>query len=230
MNHRVRSPFARTTATLSLLALLALASVASCSSGRSSRGQDAVSDGQDGTAGGEDVTAVDDVASAVDEDTSATGDVVSAEDASTETSNDSCDGCADVIDTDPPLTTCTYGFELLNPEGKTLGQGCSVDSDCQFGVCMEPGDLGNAPGEDAINSKFGFCTRGCDCNEDTDSRLTDEEKVDFLCYVGPPGSQGKLKYVLPRCQTVADCLDVDPGYDTCALPGGSGVFKACVAP
>jgi hypothetical protein len=226
MSHRVWSSSTRATAARGILVSVALASVASCSSGRSSRDKDATEGDSDGSATPADVaedTASPEGDTALPEDVAVVPGDVESDDAT-------CDDCDDVIDTDPPLSVCTYPFELVNPEGKTLGQSCTLDSECQYGVCMQPGDLGNEAGEDAINTKFGFCTRGCDCNADTDSRLSDEEKVDFLCYVGPPGSQGKLKYVLPRCSTVADCVELDPGYDTCALPGGSGVFKACVAP
>lgn len=224
MSHRAWARLVRAVATQGLL-ITSLA-VASCSSGRGSRGQDAIQSDPDGVDSPSDVA--EDTVAPEGDTIAPEGDTVATTDV--ESDDAKCDDCDDVIDTDPPLSVCTYPFALVNPEGNTLGQGCTLDSECQYGVCMQPGDLGNEAGEDAINTKFGFCTRGCDCNADTDSRLSDEEKVDFLCYVGPPGSQGKLKYVLPRCSTVADCLDYDPNYDTCALPGGSGVFKACVAP
>jgi len=130
---------------------------------------------------------------------------------------------------DPPLSVCQYGFVAVNPGGKSMGQSCTADAECEFDVCLMPGDPGNPGTSEAVNTKFGFCTRGCDCNNDTDSRLTDEEKVNFVCYNGPLGSEGKLKFVLPRCATVDDCASFDSGYSSCALPRGSGVFKTCLA-
>jgi hypothetical protein len=130
---------------------------------------------------------------------------------------------------DDPLTFCEYSFVVVNAGGKSIGQSCTSNAECEFGECVLPGSGGNPAGDDAVNTQFGYCSRGCDCENDTDSRLTDEEKQTLVCYNGPAGTQGKFKHILPRCSSVADCAAFDSGYTSCALPNGSGVFKTCLA-
>ena len=142
-----------------------------------------------------------------------------------------------VLGDEDPLSTCTYGFTSINSGGKTIGERCDDNSECEFGVCLQPGEGGNREDEcgnasnGPVNTQFGFCTRGCDCNNDTNSRLTEEQKLTLVCYNGPTGSEGKLKFVLPRCDSLDDCAAFDSGYTKCSLPpNGSGVFKGCLAP
>ncbi len=134
-------------------------------------------------------------------------------------------------DVDGPLSICKYGYVVTNAAGKGIGEECNDASECEFGVCIKPGDDGNpTSGSEVINTNFGFCTRGCDCDNDTSSRLSDAEKPNFVCYVGPNGSQGKLKYVLPRCTSVSTCASFASGWSDCGLPGGHGTQKACLSP
>jgi hypothetical protein len=137
---------------------------------------------------------------------------------------------------DAELSTCTYPFVKVNAGGKTIGQRCSANSECEYDFCMMPGMAGNGTGEFGVasnlpvNTQFGFCSRGCDCNNDTTSRLTDEEKLSQVCYYGPVGSQGKVRFVMAKCTDVSACAGVDSGYSECAKPNGSGTTKACLAP
>ena len=130
-----------------------------------------------------------------------------------------CDSSGSTPD-DGPLTTCAYSF-TKGTGTKAFGQACTQDSDCEF-VCIMPGAAGNT-----TNEKFGFCTRGCDCNNDESSRLTSEQKTTLTCLY-PYGDQGANRHVAVRCSTVADCTAVDPGWTECNMPG-VGVNKTCLA-
>jgi hypothetical protein len=96
---------------------------------------------------------------------------------------------------------------------------CEADADCMYGKCMLPGESGNL-----TNTVFGFCTRGCDCENATDSQLTDTEKQDYLCLY-PPGNQGGWHHVVGRCTV---CDQMDPGWTDCGLPG-TGATPVCLA-
>ncbi len=108
-------------------------------------------------------------------------------------------------------------------EGKGYGESCAEDSECRHGYCMLPDSDGNI-----TNSRFGFCTRGCDCGG-ADSQLTDQEKLDgFLClYVS--GNQGRWKHVVKKCGEATDCLPLDTQWNACHLPDSGGVYAVCHA-
>ncbi|MGM0577927.1 MAG: hypothetical protein ACQEXJ_19530 [Myxococcota bacterium] len=119
-------------------------------------------------------------------------------------------------------TCCAYPFGEKQ-DAKPIGAACEHDLECAYGECLLPGEDGNL-----TNDLFGFCTRGCDCNEREASRLTEDEEDVYECLV-PPGSQGSLKHVVPKCSTVEDCEAVDPGWTGCALGLPGTAAKLCTA-
>ncbi|MFT5431691.1 MAG: hypothetical protein ACI9OJ_002388 [Myxococcota bacterium] len=124
---------------------------------------------------------------------------------------------------DGPLTVCIYNYSDEDITKKALGEPCTTDDECSFAECIMPGDTGNES-----NATFGFCTRGCDCDNDTDARLTTEQKQTLVCHY-PAGNQGKDHHVLTRCSSLSDCTALDSRFDECALPSNGGVFKICRA-
>ena len=122
-----------------------------------------------------------------------------------------------------PLTQCDFSYKVKNAGGKDLGVSCTSDSECEYGVCLKPGATGNL-----TNSQFGFCTRGCDCDDNTDSRIPEDEK-DFYSCLYPPGNQGSQHHVVLKCNGVADCTAVDPAWTSCATPSSGGARPICQA-
>jgi len=113
-----------------------------------------------------------------------------------------------------PSTVCLYNFEAASVAGD-FGSACADDSECAHGECMMPGDLGNI-----TNGVFGFCTRGCDCNDASDAQIT-EASYDCIypggCFVGQ--SQGAWRHVAPNCDALSDCTAIDSRYTDCADTG-----------
>ncbi len=137
-----------------------------------------------------------------------------------------CDADGDDNGVDP-MSVCKYSYAVTAGTGE-LGSKCTSDADCQY-TCMLPGTDGNA-----TNTVGGFCTRGCDCDDNGDSppRLTDDEKANgFACfYVGgcfPGQSQGGWRHVVKKCGGVGDCA-MNPDYNKCANPG-CGIDSLCMA-
>lgn len=122
-----------------------------------------------------------------------------------------------------PLTVCDFNYKVKNATGKEIGQACESDSECEYNVCLKPGATGNL-----TNAQFGFCTRGCDCNEDVASRIPVEEK-DLLSCLYPPGNQGKQHHVVLKCNGVSDCTDVEPAWTSCTTPSSGGARPVCQA-
>ena len=120
-----------------------------------------------------------------------------------------------------PLTVCIYNY-LGEVAGKDFGESCTSDSECAFGECMQPGDTGNI-----TNDTFGFCTRGCDCNNDEASQLDPDVKEVLECLY-PPGNPGSDRHVVIQCTSVDDCTAVDSGWTDCATSDGT-VQKVCKA-
>ncbi len=124
---------------------------------------------------------------------------------------------------DGPVTRCDLGITEKNPDTGDFGEGCTSDAECDFGVCMLPGAAGNL-----TNSAFGFCTRGCDCDNDDAARLSDEEKVSLTC-IYPTTPDQHRRHVLLQCASVADCQAVDPRWTACRTPTAGGTRKVCHA-
>lgn len=121
-----------------------------------------------------------------------------------------------------PLTNCDFNYVLGDANLKGYGEACSSNNECAYGVCLTPGTAGNI-----TNNQFGFCTRGCDCDNATASQLTADEKIEYSC-VYVTGFQGAKRHVVPKCSNSADCTDIAPGWSECGIP--VGVDRICLAP
>jgi len=122
-----------------------------------------------------------------------------------------------------PLTRCDFGFTVTNQGGKDFGEACSANSECRYGTCLMPGATGNL-----TNDVFGFCTRGCDCDNAVASRLEGDDRDNFSCLY-PPGSQGSKHHVVLQCGAVSDCAAVDPRWNVCQTPSSGGARPVCQA-
>ena len=116
-----------------------------------------------------------------------------------------------------PNTTCTYNYANGDGSKKGFGEECTSDDECAFGECMMPGDSGNI-----TNAQFGFCTRGCDCNDDDAARLSDEEKEVYEC-IYPPTPDQNSRHVVVECREggLPACLAVSSLYTECATSDGT---------
>lgn len=121
-----------------------------------------------------------------------------------------------------PLTGCDLSYAVTNQGGKDFGEACDNNSECRFGACVKPGTGGNI-----TNTKFGFCSRGCDCNNDTNSRLTVSEKEVLMC-IYPSGFKD-FHHVTVRCNSVDDCKAVDEKWTACQMPDTGGSHRICHA-
>ncbi|MFO0749988.1 MAG: hypothetical protein U1F43_30610 [Myxococcota bacterium] len=136
-----------------------------------------------------------------------------------------CDSNGD--GTDGSLTDCSLNFTVTNVNGKDFGASCSTGSDCKFGVCMKPGDKGNI-----TNNQFGFCTRGCDCENDPAAQIPDDQKEGGLECVYPSDGAGTLKtfhFVAVECTDLAECQSIDPAWTSCEIPDTGSARKVCHA-
>lgn len=118
-------------------------------------------------------------------------------------------------------TQCIYSYSL-DGAGSELGESCDADAECGTGVCMQPGDSGNI-----TNNTFGFCTRGCDCDDSEAAKIPTEDKEILECLY-PPGNQGVDHHVVIECLTLSDCTDIDPAWTDCATSSGTA-RKVCQA-
>lgn len=120
------------------------------------------------------------------------------------------------------LTPCDLSYAVSNEGGKDFGEPCDQNNECRYGACVKPGTGGNI-----TNDKFGFCSRGCDCDDNAASRLTAEEKTEFTCLY--PSGFKAFHHVLVQCDTVADCQAIDARYTACKMPNTGGVLRVCHA-
>ncbi len=118
-----------------------------------------------------------------------------------------------------------YDTELTDPAGELLPAGahCTADAQCATTFCLLPGEDGNI-----TNSLFGFCTRGCNCNDDTASQLSAEDKPSYECLL-VSGGQGAWRHVVPSCKTPADCAEHAAGWNACKAPSTGGIKPICHA-
>jgi len=133
-----------------------------------------------------------------------------------------CIGQTCQVDPGASLTGCDLGFVVTNAGGKDFGESCTNNSECRFGACIMPGTGGNI-----TNAQFGFCSRGCDCENNTDSRIADEDGTVLLCLY--PAGFKDFHHVTLRCESVEDCKAVDAGWTDCTLPNTGAVRKLCHA-
>jgi len=122
----------------------------------------------------------------------------------------------------PPSTDCLYPFGSADL-GQDFGQACEADADCAHGTCLLPGMDGNV-----TNAVFGFCTRGCDCDDAADAKLSSEDDTYHCvypggCFIGE--SQGAWRHAVLKCSTVEDCQAVDARYTDCATTDSKTVVE-----
>ena len=123
---------------------------------------------------------------------------------------------------DGPATTCLYPYGASSLD-KDFGLACTEDSECVHGVCMLPGDEGNI-----TNEVFGFCTRGCNCDDSSDAQLSSEDGEHHCvhpggCFIGE--SQGAWRHAAARCSSLDDCLALDTRYTDCATTDSKTVVE-----
>lgn len=135
-----------------------------------------------------------------------------------------CDTITGAVDgdngDDGPATSCLYNYEA-STVASDFGEACSVDDDCNHGVCLQPGEQGNV-----TNAVFGFCTRGCDCDDSTDAGVSGADGTYSCVYPGScfaGQSQGAWRYVVPKCSSIDDCTAIDSRYNKCTPTGSETV-------
>jgi hypothetical protein len=132
------------------------------------------------------------------------------------------DGGGDLPAITGPSSECSYGYGD-STVAIDFGAACESAADCAHNTCIMPGDDGNI-----TNNVFGFCSRGCDCDDSEDAKLP-SENPDYHC-VYPGGcfvgqSQGAWRHAVVRCSTVDDCAAVDARYTHCETTNGTTVVE-----
>lgn len=137
-----------------------------------------------------------------------------------------------------PLSSCFAPITPVNAGGKAIGERCTTNDECEYGRCIMPSEFAGClalsdtfrTNAGLTNSLFGWCTRGCDCNETEDSNLSSEEKQTLYCLY-PPGGTGDWRHVAPKCSSLDDCLALDAAYTECKATtcGSDGATKVCHA-
>ena len=120
------------------------------------------------------------------------------------------------------LTSCDLSYEQANPQGKGFAEGCANDNECEFGECLMPGTGGNI-----TNNLFGFCTRGCDCENAVASQIPDGMKEELDCLY--PSGFKDVHHIVVECANAAECQALDPRWTECKTPDTGGVRKVCHA-
>ena len=133
-----------------------------------------------------------------------------------------CDNSDDPDGTGGSLTQCDLNFSPGNDALKGFGEGCAQDSECAFAECILPGTPGNI-----TNAVFGFCSRGCDCENDTASQLPDDQKEELDCLY--PSGFKNFHHVVVECANTAECQALDSRWTSCESPSTGGVRKLCHA-
>ncbi len=133
-----------------------------------------------------------------------------------------CDNGDDPDGTGGSLTQCDLNFSAGNDTLKDFGEGCAQDSECAFAECILPGTPGNI-----TNAVFGFCSRGCDCENDTTAQLPDDQKEELDCLY--PSGFKNFHHVVVECANTAECQALDSRWTSCESPSTGGVRKLCHA-
>ena len=119
-------------------------------------------------------------------------------------------------------TPCDFTYTLVNEGGGVFAQGCESDADCEYNVCLKPGVGGNI-----TNNQFGFCSRGCDCNDDNNAKIPVAEKELYDCLY--PSGFVRSHHIVVECTNAAFCQAIDPRWTECKLPDSGGARKVCHA-
>jgi hypothetical protein len=138
-------------------------------------------------------------------------------------------GCDVLNGDDGPSSICLYHYAVSSTPSD-FGQGCASNDDCAHGVCVQPGDSGNI-----TNEVFGFCSRGCDCDDSDDAQITDAQTYSCVypggCFEGE--SKGAWRHAVAKCSTLEDCKSIDDRYtdcdDTSSLFGCGQLHTVCIA-
>ncbi len=133
-----------------------------------------------------------------------------------------CDQNSDDDGDGGPLTTCKFSVAVTNASGKAYGEACTTSAECEYGACIMPGATGNI-----TNTKFGFCTRACDCGTDENAKIPADEKEDLECLYPTTPAQHH-RHIVIQCTNVAQCQAISPEWTACANPG-IGVSNVCTA-
>ena len=104
--------------------------------------------------------------------------------------------------------------DVRNSIALDYGFACDSADDCAHQTCIMPGDDGNI-----TNDVFGFCSRGCDCDDAEVAKLPSDGPVHNCvypggCFVGQ--SQGAWRHAVLKCSTLEDCTAVDARYTDCS--------------
>lgn len=142
-------------------------------------------------------------------------------------------GCSsgDGINPDGPYTLCDYSYVMANENGKGIGESCEKNEECYYGACVLPGST------DPSLATFGFCSRGCDCeNKETvpprlcgefDEDCVGESKTDYTCVYVSSSISVHRRFLAINCNTDQDCTAI--GWSTCKGLTTGGIAKVCHA-
>lgn len=133
-----------------------------------------------------------------------------------------CDQNSDGSDPNGPATLCKFSVTVTNATGKGYGEACTTDAECEYGACIKPGATGNI-----TNTKFGFCTRACDCGNDENAKIPADEKEQLECLYPTTPAQ-HYRHIVIQCHSLAECQAISPEWTDCKNPG-IGVSNVCMA-
>ena len=133
-----------------------------------------------------------------------------------------CDQNGDEGGANAALTTCKFSVAVTNENGKGYGESCTTSAECEYGACILPAGLGNI-----TNTKFGFCTRACDCGNDVNAKIPADEKEQLEC-IYPITPNQHYRHVVIQCTSLAQCQAISPEWTACQNPG-TGVSNVCTA-
>jgi hypothetical protein len=125
-------------------------------------------------------------------------------------------------DTGGSLTGCDWPYSVVNAAGKQFGEGCTSNAECIYNACVMPGDPGNI-----TNSQVGFCSRGCDCNNDTNAQIPADQKDNFDCLY--PSGFVNRHHIVVECTNLGVCQGLDSRWTECKLPNTGGARRVCHA-
>jgi hypothetical protein len=123
-----------------------------------------------------------------------------------------------------PLTTCKFSYSPGQGAG-SIGASCASGADCEYAVCIAPGDTGNY-----TNQGFSFCSRGCECDNSQAAKIPEDRKDTLEClYTNSADGGAGYRHAVPQCISLDDCTAINPGYTSCAIPDHGSAAKVCQA-